>query len=101
MNTDNFKSFYPQLMKTLNDLVHLQDLFSEETSKFSNNTAKMPPTEYGTKESPEHIALWLISLGSQKDSVMQWLGKDNLTKYKTLEPAVKLHWKDVRKVRLG
>ena len=89
MNTDNFKSFYPQLMKTLNDLVHLQDLFSEETSKFSNNTAKMPPTGYGTKESPGHIALWLISLGSQKDSVMQWLGKDNLTKYKTLEPAVK------------
>jgi hypothetical protein len=49
----------------------------------------MPPTGYGTKESPGHIALWLISLGSQKDSVMQWLGKDNLTKYKTLDSAVK------------
>jgi hypothetical protein len=89
MNTDNFKSFYPQLMKTLNDLVQLHDLLSEETSKFSNNKAKMPPAGYGTKESPGHIALWLISLGSQKDSVMQWLGKDNLSKYKTLDPAVK------------
>ena len=89
MNTDNFKAFYPQLMKTLNDLVQLHDILSEETSKFSNNKAKMPPTGYGTKESPGHIALWLISLGSQKDSVMQWLGKDNLSKYKTLDPAVK------------
>jgi hypothetical protein len=89
MNTDNFKSFYPQLMKTLNDLVHLHDLFSEETSKFSNNASKMPPNGFGTKETPGHIALWLISLGSQKDAIMQWLGKDNLSKYKTLEPAVK------------
>ena len=90
MSTDNFsKIFYAPLMKSLNDLIQLHDLLSEETSKFSNNKAKMPPTGYGTKESPGHIALWLISLGSQKDSVMQWLGKDNLTKYKTLDPAVK------------
>jgi hypothetical protein len=46
MNTDNFKSFYLQLMKTLNDLVHLHDLFSEETSKFSNNASKMPPNGF-------------------------------------------------------
>ena len=90
MNTDNFaKLFYAPLMKTLNDLVQLHDLLSEETSKFSNNKSKMPPTGYGTKESPGHIALWLIALGSQKDSVMQWLGKDNLSKYKTLDPAIK------------
>ena len=90
MSTDNFsKIFYAPLMKSLNDLIQLHDLLSEETSKFTNNKAKMPPTGYGTKESPGHIALWLISLGSQKDSVMQWLGKDNLTKYKTLDAAVK------------
>jgi hypothetical protein len=90
MSTDNFsKIFYAPLMKSLNDLSQLHDLLSEETSKFTNNKAKMPPTGYGTKESPGHIALWLISLGSQKDSVMQWLGKDNLTKYKTLDAAVK------------
>ena len=90
MSTDNFaKLFYAPLMKSLNDLVQLHDLLSEETSKFSNNKAKMPPTGFGTKESPGHIALWLISLGTQKDSVMQWLGKDNLSKYKALDPAVK------------
>jgi hypothetical protein len=89
INTDNFKTFYPPLMKTLNDLVQLHDIMSEETSKFSNNKAKVPPAGYGTKESPGHIALWLISLGSQKDSVMQWLGKDNLSKFKTLDTAVK------------
>jgi hypothetical protein len=49
----------------------------------------VPPAGYGTKESPGDIALWLISLGSQKDSVMQWLGKDNLSKFKTLDTAVK------------
>jgi hypothetical protein len=90
MNTENFaKKFYVPLMKSLNDLIHLHDLLSEETSKHSTNKAKMPATNYGTKESPGHIALWLISLGTQKDSMLQWLGKDNLTKFKTLEPAVK------------
>ena len=90
MSTDNFsKIFYAPLIKSLNDLTQLHDLLSEETSKFTNIKAKMPPTGYGTKESPGHIALWLISLGSQKDSVMQWLGKDNLTKYKTLDATVK------------
>jgi hypothetical protein len=90
MNTENFaKKFYVPLMKSLNDLIHLHDLLSEETSKYSTNKAKMPATNYGTKESPGHIALWLISLGTQKDSMLQWLGKDNLTKFKTLEPAVK------------
>ena len=90
MSTDNFvKLFYAPLMKSINVLIQLHDLLSEETSKFTNNKARMPPTGYGTKEKPGHIALWLISLGSQKDSVMQWLGKDNLTRYKTLEPAVK------------
>jgi hypothetical protein len=90
MSTENFaKKFYVPLMKSLNDLIHLHDLLSDETSKFSTNKAKMPATSYGTKESPGHIALWLISLGAQKDSMLQWLGKDNLTKFKTLEPAVK------------
>ena len=71
MSTDNFaKLFYAPLMKSLNDLVQLHDLLSEESSKFSNNKAKMPPTGYGTKESPGYIALWLISLGSQKDSII-------------------------------
>ena len=90
MSSDNFvKLFYAPLMKSLDDLIRLHDLLSEETSKFTNNKARMPPTGYGTKENPGHIALWLISLDSQKASVMQWLGKDYLTKYKTLEPAVK------------
>ena len=90
MSTDHFsKIFYAPLMKSLNDLTQLHYLLTEETSKFTNNKAKMPPTGYGTKESPGHTALCLISLGSQKDSVMQWLGKDNLTKYKTLDATVK------------
>ena len=44
---------------------------------------------YGTRETPGHITLWLISLGSRKEAIQQWLGKDDLTKYKNMEPAVK------------
>jgi hypothetical protein len=43
---------------------------------------------YRQPETPGHIALCLISLESQKDAIMQWLGKDNLSKYNTLKPAV-------------
>ena len=90
INTENFsKIFYGPLMRSLNDLLSLYNLLSEETSKLSNNAAKMPVGTYGTKDSPGHISLWIISLGSQKDSILQWLGKDDLSKHKTLEAAVK------------
>ena len=90
INTDNFsKVFYGPLMRSLNDLLNLYNLLSEETSPLSNNAAKMPVGTYGTKDSPGHISLWIISLGSQKESILQWLGKDNLSKHKSLESAVK------------
>ena len=90
INTDNFnKIFYVPLMKSLNDLLNLHDLLSEETSKHSNNSSKMPSITYGTRDSPGHIALWIISLGAQKEAVLQWLGKDELSKHKTLELAVR------------
>ena len=90
INTENFsKLFYGPLMRSLNDLLSLYNLLSEETSTLSNNAAKMPVGTYGTKDSPGHISLWILSLGSQKDSILQWLGKDNLSKHKSLESAVK------------
>jgi hypothetical protein len=50
MSTDNFaKKFYVPLMKSLNDLIHLHDLLSEKTSKFSKNKAKMPELRYQRK----------------------------------------------------
>lgn len=90
INTDNFnKIFYVPLMKSLNDLLNLHDLLSEDTSNHSKNTSKMPSTTYGTRDSPGHIALWIISLGNHKDAILQWLGKDELVKHKTVELAVK------------
>ena len=90
INAENFsKIFFDPLMKSLHDLLHLYDLLSVDTSNFSNNASKMPSTSYGTRENPGHIQLWIISLGSQKDAILQWLGKDELTKHKTLAPAVK------------
>ena len=90
ITVENFsKIFFEPLMKSLQDLLHLHDLLSADTSNFSNNASKMPPTCYGTKENPGHIQLWIISLGSHKDAILQWLGKDELSRYKTLAPAAK------------
>ena len=90
INPENFSStFYAPLMKSLNDLLHLHDLLSEETSNHSNNKSKMPVPGYGTRDSPGQTQLWIISLGNQKEAVLQWLGKDELSKHKTLAPAVK------------
>jgi hypothetical protein len=76
-------------MKSLNDLLHLHDLLSLETSNYSNNVAKMPVPGYGTRDVPGRVSLWILSLGTQKDSILQWLGRDELSKHKLLEPAVK------------
>jgi hypothetical protein len=90
INTDNFsKIFYGPLSRSLNDLYNIYTLLSEETSKFSNNAAKMPVSTYGTKDSPGHIAIWIISLGNQKEAILQWLGKDELIKHKDLTTAFK------------
>ena len=70
VNTENFsRFFYILLIKSLNDMLHLYALLSEDTSNTSNNQMKMPISGYGTLESPGHIALWLISLGSQKQAI--------------------------------
>jgi hypothetical protein len=90
ISTDNFsKMFYVPLIKSLNNMLNLHDLLSQETSNHSNNTSKMPSTSYGTKESPGHVQLCIISLVNQKDAVLQWLGKDELVKHKTVQSAVK------------
>jgi hypothetical protein len=90
INADNFsKLFYAPMIRSINDLYNIYTLLSEETSNLSNNAAKMPTETYGTKESPGHIQLWLISLGEQKDAMLQYLGKDELVKQKSLESAFK------------
>jgi hypothetical protein len=90
INADNFsKLFYTPMIRSINDLYNIYTLLSEETSNLSNNAAKMPIETYGTKESPGHIQLWLISLGDQKDAMLQYLGKDELVKQKSLESAFK------------
>jgi hypothetical protein len=91
ISTNNFStSFYAPLMKSLDDLLHLYDLMSQETSNDSVDVSKIPVPGYGTRDSPGQIALWLISLGTQKDSILQWLGKDELIKHKTMESAARL-----------
>ena len=90
LNIDNFsRIFYGPLTRSLNDLFQIYTLLSEDTSNLSNNAAKMPIETYGTKDCPGHISLWIISLGNQKEAMIQYLGKDELLKHKTLESAFK------------
>ena len=90
VNPDNFsKLFYGPMVKSLTDLQQSCSLLSADTSPYSNNISKIPVPGYGTKDSPGQIQIWAISLGSQKDSILNWLGKDVLVKQKNLESAVK------------
>ena len=45
----------------------------------------MPVPGYGTRDSPGQI-----SLGAQKDSILQWLRKDEFIKQKSVEQSLKL-----------
>ena len=73
----------------LTDLQQLCSLLSADTSPYSNNLSKIPVPGYGTKDSPGQVQIWVISLGSQKNSILNWLGKDVLVQQKNLESAVK------------
>ena len=89
INPDNFsKLFYGPMVKSLTDLQQLCSLLSADTSPYSNNISKIPVPGYGTKDRPGQVQIWVISLGSQKDSILNWLGKDVLVKQKNLESAV-------------
>ena len=71
INTENIsKLFYIPRVKSLNDIVHLHALLSEETSNTSNDKLKMPVSvlKY-TRDSSGHILTWLISLGIQKEAI--------------------------------
>ena len=84
INPDNFsKLFYAPMVKALTDLQQLCSLLSADTSAYSNNLSKIP------KDSPGQIQIWAISLGSQKEPILNWLGKDVLVKHKNLESAIK------------
>ena len=90
VNADNFsKDFYEPMMQSLWDLEHLSALISEESSNYSRNKAKVPLEGFGTKDNPGLIQVWVLSLGVQKDAFLQLLGRDELTRFKTLEPAIK------------
>ena len=69
VNAENFaRTFYGPLIDSFCSMLHLYDLLSHDSSNVSNNASKMPVPGMGTRESPGHISLWLISLGQQKDA---------------------------------
>jgi hypothetical protein len=89
ISADTFSTrFYGPLIKSLMHLKNIFHLLSAET-RYSNNKSRMPVQGWGTKDSPGHIQCWLISLGTQRDPLQQLLGKDNLTKFKDLDSALK------------
>ena len=86
VNAENFaRTFYGPLIESLSSMLHLYDLLSHDSSNISNNASKMPVSGMGTRESPGHTSLWLIS---QKDAFIQFFGSDRLNKFKTAESTV-------------
>ena len=90
VNPNNFsKLFYRPMFKSLTDLQQLCSLLSADTSPYSNNISKITVPGHGTKDSSGQVQIWVISVGSQKDSILNWPGKNILVKQKNLESAVK------------
>ena len=79
------------MVKSLTDLKHLCSLLSADTSPYSNTISKIPVPGYGTKDSPGQIQIWAISLGSQKDSILNWVGRDVLVRQKKFRVGSKVH----------
>ena len=90
VNADNFsKDFYEPMMQSLHDLDHLSALFMKDSSIRSQNRSTVPVESFGTRENPGLIQVWILSLGIQKESILQLLGRDELQRFKTLQPAIK------------
>ena len=69
-------------MKSLHDLDHLSALFMKDSST-------VPVEGSGTRDNPGLIQVWILSLGIQKEAFLQLLGRDELQRFKTLQPAIK------------
>ena len=90
VNADNFsRDFYEPMMKSLHDLDHLSALFMKDSSIRTQNKATVPVEGFGTRDNPGLIQVWILSLGIQKDAFLQLLGRDELQRFKTLQPAIK------------
>ena len=86
INADNF---YEPMMKLLHDLDHLFALFMKDSSILTQNKATVPVEGFGTRDNPGLIQVWILSLGIQKEAFLQLLGRDELQRFKTLQPAIK------------
>ena len=90
INADNFsRDFYEPMMKSLHDLDHLSALFMKDSSIRTQNKATVQVEGFGTRDNPGLIQVWILSLGIQKGSFLQLLGRDELQRFKTLQPAIK------------
>ena len=83
------KIFYSAFMDSLTSMVHLYTTLSIEYSSLKKNKIRVPSPGMGTKESPGHVALRLISLGIQNERILLLLGRDILDKHKTVKTAAK------------
>ena len=90
VNADNFsRDFYEPLMKSLHDLDYLSALFMKDSSIRIQNKATVPVEGFGTRDNPRLIQVWILSLSIVKEAFLQLLGRDELQRFKTLQPAIK------------
>ena len=80
---------YEPMIKSLHDLDHLSALFMKDSSIRTQNKATVPVEGFGTRDNPGLIQVWILSLGIQKEAFLQLLGRDELQRFKTLQPAIK------------
>ena len=60
-----------------------------DSSIRTQNKATVPVEGFCTRDNPGLIQVWILSLGIQKEAFLQLLGRDELQRFKTLQPAIK------------
>ena len=77
------------MMKSLHDIDHLSALFMKDSSIRTQNKAAVPVEGFGTRDNLSLLQVWILSLGIQKEVSLQLLGRNELQRFKTLQPAIK------------
>ena len=73
VNADNFsKNFYEPIMQSFHDLDHLSAQFAKDSSVRSQNRSTVPVESFSTREKSGLLQVWILSLGIQEESNLQF-----------------------------
>ena len=73
VNADNFsKNFYEPIMQSFHDLDHLSAQFVKDSYVRSQNRSTVPVESFSTREKSGLLQVWILSLGIQEESNLQF-----------------------------